>query len=105
MYLEVMPNGSKYWRLKYRFDGKEKRLALGVYPEVSLLDARKAREAAREALRSGVDPFHEKRRIKLERSVDRANSFDAIAREWHENKKGGWSDGHAGKVLLIFTQS
>src|SRR6478672_4244388 len=56
MYLEVMPNGSRYWRLKYRFAGKEKRLALGVYPEVSLADARGLRDDARAAMRVGRDP-------------------------------------------------
>ena len=56
LYLLVATSGSKYWRLKYRFGGKEKLLALGVYPEVSLLEARKAREAAREVLRAGADP-------------------------------------------------
>lgn len=56
MYLEVMPNGSRYWRLKYRFGGKEKRLALGVYPEITLADAREKRADARKLLASGVDP-------------------------------------------------
>ena len=56
LYLEVSPTGSKWWRLKYRFDGKEKRLALGVYPDVGLKDARERREAARKLLANGVDP-------------------------------------------------
>jgi hypothetical protein len=56
LYLEVSPTGSKWWRLKYRFEGKEKRLALGVYPDVGLKDARDSREAARKLLASGVDP-------------------------------------------------
>lgn len=56
MYLEVAPNGSKYWRLKYRFAGKEKRLALGIYPYVSLADARERRYEARKALAAGFDP-------------------------------------------------
>ena len=56
MYLEVMPNGAKYWRLKYRFSGKEKRLALGVYPEVSLAEARERRDEARKRLSAGIDP-------------------------------------------------
>jgi hypothetical protein len=56
MYLEVMPSGSRYWRLKYRFGGKEKRLALGVYPEITLADAREKRADARKLLASGIDP-------------------------------------------------
>lgn len=101
MYLEVMPNGSKYWRLKYRIGGKEKRMALGVYPAVSLLEARKAREAIKDTLRAGLDPSHEKKREKLQRTLERLNSFEAVAREWHENRKDGWSEGHAGKVLKL----
>jgi len=101
MYLEVMPNGSKYWRLKYRFDGKEKRLALGVYPEVSLLEARKARETIKDILRAGLDPSHERRREKLQKGLDRASSFEAIAREWHANKKDAWTTRHAERVLKL----
>ncbi|MFM0566928.1 tyrosine-type recombinase/integrase [Paraburkholderia caledonica] len=99
MYLEVMPNGSKYWRLKYRIDGKERRAALGVYPAVSLLAARKAREEIKEALRAGLDPSHEKKRATLERSLERQNSFEAVARDWHEHKKGSWSEPHAVRVM------
>ncbi|MGF6777842.1 integrase [Paraburkholderia sp. GAS334] len=102
MYLEVMPNGSKYWRLKYRIDGKEKRAALGVYPAVSLLAARKARDSVKEALRAGLDPTHEKRREKLERGISRANSFEAVAREWHTSKVESWAEGYAANVLKVF---
>ncbi len=65
MYLEVMPNGSKYWRLKYRIDGKEKRMAIGVYPAVTLLAARKARDEIKDQLRGGLDPSHEKKRVAM----------------------------------------
>lgn len=65
MYLEVMPNGSKYWRLKYRFEGKEKKLALGVYPDVSLALARERRQDARSLLAKGVDPSEKKKPLKL----------------------------------------
>lgn len=99
MYLEVMPNGSKYWRLKYRIDGKEKRVALGVYPTVSLLAARKAREQVKDQLRAGLDPTHEKKRVALERMLARENSFEAVARDWHDNRKGKWSEAHAVRVL------
>lgn len=98
MYLEVMPSGAKYWRLKYRIDGKEKRAALGVYPNVSLLEARKERDKIKESVRAGLDPTHEKRRLKLERTLDRANSFEAVAREWHDKQKVGWTEKHANRV-------
>ncbi|MCA8104763.1 tyrosine-type recombinase/integrase [Burkholderia sp. AU36459] len=101
MYLEVMPNGSKYWRLKYRIDGKEKRMALGVYPAVTLLAARKARDEIKDQLRAGLDPSHEKRRVKAQRSLDRANSFEPIAREWHEQKRGAWSERHADRIMKL----
>ena len=70
-----------FTRLKYRVDGKEKLAALGVYPTVSLLAARKARDAIKDQLRAGLDPTHEKRRVKLEAGLRRTNSFEAIARE------------------------
>lgn len=104
MYLEVMPTGAKYWRLKYRIDGKEKRMALGVYPAVSLLQARKARDGVKDNLRAGLDPSHEKRRVKLERSLERTNSFESIAREWHGTRKESWSEGHATRVLKRLEQ-
>ncbi|WP_186247293.1 tyrosine-type recombinase/integrase [Burkholderia gladioli] len=101
MYLEVMPNGSKYWRLKYRVDGKERRVALGVYPAVTIVAARKARDEVKEQLRAGLDPSHEKKLAKLQRGLDRANSFEPIAREWHEQRKGAWSDRHAERVMKL----
>lgn len=101
MYLEVMPSGAKYWRLKYRIDGKEKRAALGVYPKVSLLEARKERDKIKDAVRVGLDPTHEKRRQKLERTLDRANSFEVVAREWHDKEKVSWTEKHATRVLKM----
>jgi integrase len=82
LYLEVMPNGSKYWRCKYRFGGKEKRLALGVYPIVGLKDARTKRDDARRQIANGVDPGFAKRAAKTTQAG--ADSFEAIAREWLE---------------------
>src|SRR3954467_15144115 len=86
MYLEVMPNGSKYWRLKYRHAGKEKRLALGVYPEVGLKEARVSRDAARKLLREGVDPSIAKRAAKIAQAG--GDSFEALAREWLTQTNG-----------------
>lgn len=94
LYLEVMPTGSKYWRLKFRYGGKEKRLALGVYPAVTLKAARKAARDARDGLATGIDPTETRRQDKLERSVGAANSFRAVALEWYEKEKPHWSESH-----------
>ncbi|MDG2539844.1 tyrosine-type recombinase/integrase [Dyella jiangningensis] len=85
LYLEVMPTGSKYWRLKYRVDGKEKRLALGVYPDVTLAAARTGKEDARRMLAQGRDPSADKRAAKLakiEAMVVTIDTFEVVAREW-----------------------
>ena len=95
MYLEVMPNGSKYWRLKYRFGGKEKRLALGVYPDTSLADARGRRDDARKLLANGSDPGTVKQTQKRQAKISAANSFEIIAREFHALKSPTWTPHHA----------
>jgi len=82
LYLEVMPTGARYWRLKYRHAGKEKRLALGVFPAVSLLDARKGREDARALLRAGTDPSAVRQADKRRALLATGDTFEAIAREW-----------------------
>ena len=85
LYLEVMPTGSKYWRLKYRHGGREKRLALGVYPDVTLKAAREGREDARKLLAEGTDPGELRKAAKVERieaAAEVADTFEAVAREW-----------------------
>lgn len=82
LYLEITPADGRYWRLKYRHAGKEKRLALGVYPEVSLADARKLREQARAAMRDGRDPSAERRTERREAKLSADTTFEGIAREW-----------------------
>ncbi|WP_128000931.1 tyrosine-type recombinase/integrase [Piscinibacter defluvii] len=99
LYLEVTPNGSKHWRWKYRFGGKEKRLALGSYPAISLAQARLDRDAARLKLKGGVDPSAERRDERLTRKVRLGTTFEAVARSWHENWKGAKSARHADYVL------
>jgi integrase len=99
MYLEVTAAGGKYWRLKYRHGGKEKRLALGVYPDVSLAQARDARDAARKVLAAGDDPAQLKRDAKLTRAIDVANTFETVARLWWAHWKGPKSPRHADYVL------
>jgi len=87
LYLEIMVNGSKYWRMKYRFAGREKRLAVGVYPEVTLKEATSARDKARAVLREGRDPSAEKRLAKQQQKLASANSFEAVAAEWLERRQ------------------
>ncbi|MCG8392155.1 MAG: integrase arm-type DNA-binding domain-containing protein [Pseudomonadales bacterium] len=82
LFLLVNPKGAKYWRYKYRYGGKEKTLALGVFPEVSLKDARVAHQEARAKLDKGLDPGQERRIEKLTRNLAAADSFEAVALEW-----------------------
>lgn len=99
MYVLVNPDGGKYWRLKYRFAGKEKLLAIGVYPTISIAEARQRRAKAKAALLAGRDPSAERQIEKRDRAVAAANSFEAVAREWHEKFKKGWSEHHAARIL------
>jgi hypothetical protein len=82
LFLLVNPNGSKYFRLKYRFGGQEKTLALGVYPETSLKSARIKREEARELIAKDIDPAENKKAVKQAKAESAANSFEVIALEW-----------------------
>lgn len=84
LYLEITPTGSKYWRMKYRHAGKEKRLAIGVYPEVSLADARQARDEAKRQLAQCIDPSAAKRLAKQLGHQAAINTFEAVAIEWLE---------------------
>lgn len=99
LYLEIGLSGSKYWRWKYRFAGKEKRLALGVYPEVSLAEARSARDGARKLLSSGVDPSEARRAQKASRVQLSENSFEAVAREWFAKYAPTWVASHSDKII------
>ncbi len=83
LYLELAPSGGKWWRLKYRVDGKEKRLSLGVYPDVSLKDARNRRDEARKLLVHGIDPSEHRKAKRTAKAEQAANSFEAVAREWY----------------------
>jgi len=99
MYLEVMPTGSKYWRLKYRFAGKEKRLALGPYPAVGLAQARIAREKARSQLRDLVDPAEVRKQAKLALRPEAEVSFESVARAWHDHWRSSRSESHTQYVI------
>lgn len=100
LFLNVTTTGSRLWRLKYRFEGKEKLLALGKYPDVSLAEARRLRDAAKVELKDGNDPGIQKKLRKTLRSSQIKNNFEAVAREWYDNAKSQWVDKHAADVIL-----
>ena len=91
LYLEVMPTGAKYWRMKYRHEGKEKRLALGVFPRVTLKNARDAREDAKRILSAGRDPGADAKAAKHRKSVAAGNTFRALADDWLDVRASGWT--------------
>lgn len=100
LYLEVMPTGSKLWRMKFtRANGKESRLAFGRYPEISLAEARERRMAARKLASDGVDLADHRDAQKAVRATQAANSFEAVAREWLTKNKDGWAKSHFDKIL------
>ncbi|CAM8650585.1 XerC Integrase [Comamonadaceae bacterium] len=99
MYLQVSPTGSKRWFLKYRIDGKEKQLALGSYPAISLSEARKARDAAKLKKSEGVDPVQARKLEKLKNTRSTGDTFKAIALEWYAKQAPQWSESHAGRML------
>ncbi|TGD74152.1 DUF4102 domain-containing protein [Mangrovimicrobium sediminis] len=99
LYLLVQPNGAKYWRYKYRYAGKEKSLALGVYPEVSLKEARRAHQKARDRLTENTDPGEVRKVEKLTRHLASAESFEAIAREWFATRMVEKSVSHRERTL------
>lgn len=102
LYLLIKPNGAKYWRFKYRVLGKEKKLSIGVYPDISLADARMKREEARKIVALGGDPSEEKKADKLAQKANVENTFKAIALEWHEYKRSNWSKGYAEDIMEAF---
>ncbi|EGK5027989.1 tyrosine-type recombinase/integrase [Salmonella enterica] len=104
LYLEVVPSGSRYWRMKYRFNGKEKRMAFGVYPAVSLSQARALRDEAKKKLAEGIDPSFAKKEEKLVRDVQLNNTFQSVALEWHGTKVRRWSEGYASDILEAFNK-
>ncbi len=95
--LEVRPNGSKYWRLSYRYQQKQKTLALGVYPIVTLADARESAIEAKKLIHKNIDPSADKRRQKIESSE---HTFKLIAKKWFDIESGRWTKGHSDKVWL-----
>ena len=99
LYLEVSPSGGRWWRLKFRFGGKEKRLSLGVYPDVNLKEARNRRDEARKLLANGIDPSENRKVQKPARNDRAANSFELVAREWFAKHSPNWAATHASKII------
>jgi len=102
LYLEVSPAGGKWWRLKYRFDGKEKRLSLGVYPDVRLKDARERRDAARKLMSDGIDPSENRKAQKSARADLTANTFEVVSREWFAKYSATWASSHSDRIIRRF---
>jgi integrase len=99
MYLEISPAGGKWWRFKYRFAGKERRISLGVYPDVPLAAAREKREEARRQVAAGIDPGEQRKAAKVALVESTENTFEAIAREWFGLFSPKWVKGHADKII------
>ena len=99
LYIEVMPNGSMYWRMNYRFNGTQKRLAFGVYPITGLKTARERRDDAKRLLDNNCDPSEIKKKQKLETQQNYENNFENLAREWHKQKFHTWKPDHAETIL------
>jgi hypothetical protein len=109
LYLEIAPSGGKWWRLKYRFGGKEKRLSLGVYTsagsktiEIGLEAARKAAEDTRRLVRDGIDPSQDRKAEKRRSAHQTGNTFEAVAREWQEKQSAVWVPAHTTRVSRSF---
>lgn len=102
LFLLVHPNGSKYWRLKYRIADKEKLLALGVYPEISLADARQRRDDARKLIANGKDPSAVKQHAQKIIIEAATNSFEAISREWLNSHMKDKASSHRDRTLRRF---
>ncbi len=102
LFLLVTPAGGKWWRFRFRYDGKEKLLSLGVYPDVTLKDARDRRDAARRLLAQGTDPGEDRKTQKTAKQARAANSFEAIAREWFGKFSSQWVEHHRQRVIRRF---
>jgi integrase len=95
----VSPSGGKWWRLKYRIAGKEKRISLGTYPDTGLKVARELRDDARKLIARGLDPSEHRRSEKRAAAERSANDFESIAREWFSKYKKNWADSHSGRMM------
>lgn len=118
LFLIVTPSGGKWWRFRYKFDGKEKLLSLGIYPDVPLASrvvkdeetgktrkikgARELRDEARELLAQGIDPGENRKAQKATKQNRAANSFEVVAREWYSKYASSWSEAHGERIIRRF---
>ncbi len=105
LYLLVNPNGSKLWKMKYRYVGREKKLSFGSYPDVSLAQAREMRDDARSKLAKDIDPGVLKNSLKRSKQIAAENSFEIIAREWHAKFTPKWTKEHGERILIRLEQN
>lgn len=105
LFLLVTPSGGKLWHFKYRFVNKERKLAFGPYPAISLADARQQRDEAKKQLAHGIDPGAFRKAQKMTGQTQTENSFEVIAREWHSRQTPSWSPNHATKILRSLEQN
>jgi hypothetical protein len=99
LFLLVVPSGGKWWRFRYRFDGKNKSLSMGVYPDVPLTKTRDRREKARQLLADGIDPGEQRKTAKEAKVARATNSFEAVAREWFAKYSPRWATSHSDKII------
>jgi integrase len=102
LYIEISPGGGKWWRWKYRYRGREKRLSFGVYPDVSLKAAREKRDEARRMLAAGTDPSANRQAQKSARVARESNSFEVVTREWFLKFSAHWALSHSKRVIRLF---
>ncbi len=102
LYLEITPKGGKLWRLKYRYAGKEKRLSLGTFPDISLKQARSLKDEAKKQLANDIDPGELKKELKQSKLADAKNNFEAVAREWIYKNRNKWSKNNTTHVISRF---
>ena len=104
LYLHITPAGGKLWKLDYAIDGKRKTLSIGKYPHLSLVEAREAAENARKMKAQGIDPSQAKQQAKAERQAALLNTFEHIARDWHQNNISRWKPNHAQRIMRYLEQ-
>jgi integrase len=102
LYIEISPSGGKWWRYKYRFDGKESRLSLGTYPDIGLKEARERHAIERKKLANGINPSASRKADKAEKALENANSFEVVAREWWGAHMKNKAASHKDKVIRRF---
>ena len=96
--LEISPKGGKWWRLRYTFGGKPNRISLGTYPEISLVQARERREEARKLIAQGIDPSNARKDARVQEQ-QQIETFELVARQWHEKFNSKWTPGHAARIM------